>query len=270
LALQGVLISRAMYRNIWNESFPSLCSISFYNANAIKALTVTGFKVDNFIVTEEIIYKDIPFDYVMFRFVKSDGYTVSREVKLNRNKFTDRIHSCVRHENEGFALIDVSNTPMAEVPSLNVASCSRISIGQPIAIMGFHYDRENLTFLQGIISSNVKLEEGKEFLQFNASVRQGFSGSPLINVETGRVVGVVGHRLTSHSKEYDKFKQIIDDNLALLQPALGELKVGPIDPIQVLIASQNQLKQLGRELYKSSHSSFGYAHKIDNLSYYLS
>lgn len=259
-----------MYRNIWNESFPSLCSISFYNANGIKALTVTGFKVDNYIVTEEIIYKENPFDYVMFRFVKSDGYSLSREIKLNYNKFLDRIHSCVKLENEGFALIDISNTPIAELPSLHTASCSRIAIGHPIAILGFHYDRENLTFLQGIISSNVKLEDGKEFLQFNASVRQGFSGSPLINVETGKVVGVVGHRLTTHSKEYDKFKQIIEDNLAMLRPALGEMKAGPIDPVQVLIASQNQLKQLGRELYKSSHSSFGYAHKIDNLSYYLS
>ena len=259
-----------MYRNVWNKCYAALCSISFYNSNGIKAFAVTGFKVDNYIVTEEMIYDADRYDYVIIRFVEADANATSREMKLNGNKFRDRIHSGVRSENEGFALIDISNTPVADMPSVMPASCSGMVIGSQVAIIGFHFDATNLSLHSGIISSILKTNEGKQYIQYDASIRQGMSGSPVISLETNCVIGIIGYRLTSLSRKYEQFKQIVDENITQLHSVIGERHIGTIDPVQVLIASQNQLKQMGRELYKESHSSFGYAHTIDNLSNYLS
>ena len=259
-----------MYRNVWNKCYAALCSISFHNSNGIKAFAVTGFKVDNYIVTEEMIYDADRYDYVIIRFVEADANTTSREMKLNGNKFRDRIHSGVRSENEGFALIDISNTPVADMPSIMPASCSGMVIGSQVAIMGFHFDATNLSLHSGIISSMLETNEGRQYIQYDASIRQGMSGSPVVSLETNRVIGVIGYRLTSLSRKYEQFKQIVEENITQLHSVIGEKHIGAIDPVQVLIASQNQLKQMGRELYKESHSSFGYAHTIDNLSNYLS
>jgi len=261
-----------MYKQIWNSSHASVCQIAFYAGNGIKSTSVTGFKVDGFVVTDEFVYREGKFDYVTFRFVKEDGCSIALEVKMNYDKFLKRILPIVRDEEEGFALIDVSGTKVNQQPNIRLASSSAVSVGQSVSVLGYHCDQDNLSLRQGLVSSFIHPNngQGKEYIQFNASIKQGNSGSPLIRLDTGDVIGVVGYRLLALHKEYDHFKQIIDENLRVLKEAEGKSRVGDLDPIQVLIANQHQLRQLGKELYKLSHSSYGFAHKIDNLSKYLS
>jgi DNA-binding transcriptional regulator YiaG len=42
-----------------------------------------------------------------------------------------------------------------------------------------------------------------------------------------------------------------------------------VDPIQVLVANQHQLKQISKEFYRSSTMSFGYAHEIQSIENYI-
>ncbi len=261
-----------MYKQIWSSSYASVCQIVFHSGNGIRSTSITGFKVEGFVVTDEIVYREGKYDYVVFRFVKENGWEVALEVKMNYDKFLKRILPIVKDEQEGFSLIDITGTKICFLPNIKVASSSQSSIGQSVNVLGYHCDQDNLSLRQGVISSFICPGNGnvREYIQFNASIKQGNSGSPLIRLDTGEVIGVVGYRLLALHKEYDHFKQIIEDNLKVLKAAEGQTRVGDLDPIQVLIANQHQLRQLGKELYKLSHSSYGFAHKIDNLSKYLS
>ena len=206
---------------------------------------------------------------VVFQFVKENGYTLKKTIKIPYDEFSERINHLPEFENEGYALISMDNLEMDDLPSASIDAEFKYKIGHPIAIIGYHVDQENLSFKNGIISSFFKTQNGKRFIQFDAALKQGNSGSPLFDIDSGKVIGVVGYRLSAITKSYEAFKNIIDENLKLLKRSEGKFNIMDIDPIQVLIANQNQLKQISKEFYRSANMSFGYAHELHTLSKYL-
>jgi hypothetical protein len=257
-----------MYQRLWKESHGAVCSISFYSENGIKITSLTGFKVNNSIVTDEYIYKIVRCQEVVFQFVRDDGYTSRLSMKMPFTEFTQRINRLVEFENEGFAIIALDGIGAHGIPSLTFETEPCYGIGESIAVIGYQVEQDNLSIKTGIISSFFKASDGRRFIQFDAAVKQGNAGSPLLNANTGKVIGVVGHRLASFTKSYEAFKKIIDENLRLLKKSEGKMNIMEIDPIQVLVANQNQLKQISKEFYKSATMSFGYSHEIISVQNY--
>jgi hypothetical protein len=258
-----------MYRAIWEKLHKSVCAINFFSDNGIKLLSLSGFRVGDNIVTDELIYKAPKSDDVVIQFVKDDGFTISQEIRLTCNEFNERINRLVEFENEGYALIELDGKWLGDIPSFEVEYEKHYSIGQQIAVIGYHIEQENLSIKNGIISSFFKTSGGKRYIQFDAAIKQGNSGSPLIDVKTGKVIGVVGYRLSAISKSYEAFKKIIEDNLKMLKKSEGKMNIMDVDPIQVLVANQHQLKQISKEFYRSSTMSFGYAYEIQSIENYM-
>ena len=258
-----------MYQKLWENLHGAVCSINFYSDKGIKLTSLTGFRVNECIVTDEFIYKIQKCDEVVFQFVKNDGYTSFQTIKMSFIEFTERINRLVEFEDEGFALIEFSDIESLDIPSLSIELDYHYCIGEQIAVIGYHLDQDNLSIKNGIISSFFKSQSGKRFIQFDAAIKQGNSGSPLVCMNTGKVIGVVGYRLSAVTKAYEAFKNIIDENLRMLKKSEGKMNIMDIDPIQVLVANQNQLKQISKEFYKSATMSFGYAHEINAIHNYL-
>lgn len=259
-----------MYRNVWDFCYRSVCSICFFSESGIKINTLTGFRIENYIVTEESIYKIRNCHEVIIQFFESNGYTISHSLKFNFEELKARINRVAEIENEGFALISTDNLMLDHVPSLIPELSMENRVGMSIAMIGFHEDQSNMSLKVGTVSSFVKMDNGKRYIQFEAAIKQGNSGSPIINIENGKVIGVAGYRLSTFSKAYDSFKSIIDENLRILKKSEGKMNIMDIDPIQVLIANQNQLKQISREFYKTAAMSYGFANEVYSLKNYLS
>lgn len=257
-----------MYSSIWRRFHGSICSINFFSDNGIKLSSLTGFRVANSIITDEYVYKVPKCDEVVLQFVKDDGYSVSKAIKMVYADFCERINRLAEFENEGFALIDMEETELEGISPLEIESGKNYTIGQQIAVIGYHIDQDNLSIKNGIISSFFKAHS-RRYIQFDAAIKQGNSGSPLIDMATGKVIGVVGYRLSAISKSYDAFKKIIEDNLKMLKKSEGKMNIMDVDPIQVLMANQHQLKQISKEFYRSATMSFGYAHEIQTLENYI-
>lgn len=258
-----------MYQDLWKNLHRSVCSIKFYSDNGIKLASLTGFKVDNKIATDEYIYEIEKCDEVVFQFVKEDGYSSNLIIRMPFGEFTERINRLVEYENEGYALIEFDQIESSCIPSLTIEYKNNFCIGQQIAVIGYHIDEDNLSLKNGIIASFFKVSGNKRLIQFDAAIKQGNSGSPLIDVVTGKIIGVVGYQMVSITKSNEAFKNIIDENLRLLRASVGKWNIEEIDPIQVLIANQHQLKQISKSLYRSAIMSFGYAHEINSLCNYI-
>jgi hypothetical protein len=258
-----------MYQELWKNLHSAVCSINFYRENGIKLTSLTGFKVDNRIATDEYIYKILRCEEVIFQFVKEDGYSPNLIVKLPFSEFIERINRLVEYENEGYALIEFDQIDTSCIPSMSMEPKQGFNIGRQIAVIGYHADEDNLSLKSGIISSFFKIKDDKRLIQFDAAIKEGNSGSPLIDVASGKVIGVVGYRMASITKSYEAFKKIVDENLRLLKSSLGKMNIMDIDPIQVLIANQHQLKQISKEIYRSATISFGYAHEINTIHNYI-
>lgn len=257
-----------MYSGIWKKLQGSVCSINFISDNGIKLSSLTGFRIANSIITDEYVYKIPKCDEVVLQFVKDDGYSVSKVIKMAHSTFCERVNRLAEFESEGFALIDMEEAELDGIAPLEIECERNYTIGQQIAVIGYHIDQDNLSIKNGIISSFFKAHS-RRYIQFDAAIKQGNSGSPLIDLATGKVIGVVGYRLSAISKSYDAFKKIIEDNLKMLKKSEGKMNIMDVDPIQVLMANQHQLKQISKEFYRSATMSFGYAHEIHTMESYI-
>lgn len=249
-----------MYRNIWKNCHKSVCQLTFYSASGIKLVSITGFKANReFIITDEYIYKIYKASEVLIRFVEEDGITEYTSIRIQMNKLKQRMIKSLSKDKIPFAVIHVDFEEFKNVPSLKMNFSGKFDIGQPIALLGYQLEQDNLAIKQGIITSALYKDQGYKYIQVDSSVKQGNSGAPVINAETLEVIGIIGHRLAAITQSHKKMKQIINKNLAILKKSQGKFNVEEIDPIQVLIANQNQIKHIANEIYKSANMRVGYA-----------
>lgn len=248
-----------MYREIWKKCQESVCQLSFYSAEGIKLLSMTGFKAyGNFLVTDNYINKIYKATKVALRFVEADGFTEKVCVKMSMNEFKKRIIKDLDNKAAEFVAININLDTLNDIPSLKLSK-KVAEIGQPIALLGYQLEQDNLAIKTGILSSAFKEKNGLKYLQINSSIKQGNSGSPLVNAETGEVIGIIGYKLAAITQSHKRMKQIINKNLAILKKSQGIFNVEEIDPVQVLIANQNQIKHITNEIYKTATMTTGFA-----------
>jgi hypothetical protein len=257
-----------MYRKVWNRCQGAICAINFYSAKGIRYDSVTGFKYGHFIITDDMVYKIDRASEVQISFMEEDGVTVKASIKITEKDFKSRIVRGIKESIPGFALIDVDFPQFDGIPSLKLSSKKNASVATPIAVIGHQMEHNNIAIKTGIISSYSK-QNGTKYIQFDAAIDRGNSGSPLIDVETGEVIGIVGHRLASIIDGHKKMMQIINNNLVMLKNAEGKIQFQDIDPIQVLIANQNQIKHIAKEFYKTASIMYGFALDINLVSEYF-
>jgi V8-like Glu-specific endopeptidase len=255
-----------MYKSVWNKCQKSICQLSFYSEAGIKTLSMTGFKVnDHFLVTDDYLFKVNKAVKVKLRFVNEDGYTENKSVEISLDELKQRIINSLDKEKTSFAAINIDFKEFESIPSLEMKGKDKnINIGQSIAVLGYQLDQDNLAIKTGIVSSAFEKNDLK-YLQVNSSIKQGNSGSPIINIKTGEVIGIIGHKLATVTQSHKRMKQIINNNLAILKKSQGKFNVEEIDPIQVLIANQNQIKHISNEIYKTATMSNGYALDISYI-----
>ncbi len=259
----------SLYRNTWKACHSSICSIRFLNGNDIEIISVTGFKAKEYLITHDMVNRMQKAEFVEIKFVKEDGHTVAALERLSMHDFAERIITSYDQEITGFSLISLADLSFGDIPSLELAVNRHVSIGQGVALIGFQYDNSSLTIKSGILSTIIH-RNGNRYLQFDGSTIWGNSGSPLIDLKTHEVVGIIGYKLDRKNKSYEKMMEISNSNIKMLEKAQGEFEVSGVDPIQVLIAWQKQILQLASEIYKASGSGIGVAIDIRTVHHLLS
>jgi len=250
-----------MYRTVWKNCQNAVCQLNFYSSSGIKIISMTGFKVNgHFLITDDYIYKIYKASEVCIRFVKEDGFTEEASVRIPMSELKQRIIRNFENKKTSFAAMNIDFDEFKNIKSLKLKEpTEKNDIGTPIALLGYQLDRENLAIKQGILSSVFFDTNAFRYLQIDSSIKQGNSGCPVIDAETCEVIGIIGHRLATVTQSHKRIKQIINNNLAILKKSQGKFNVDDIDPIQVLIASQNQIKHISNEIYKTANMSIGNA-----------
>jgi len=205
------------------------------------------------------IYKIYKASEVQIRFVTEDGISELASVRITMNELKQRMIKSLSKDKIPFAAIHIDFDEFKNIPSLKMNFSGKFDIGQPIALLGYQLEQENLAIKTGIITSATFNDNGYKYLQVDSSVKQGNSGAPVIDAETMEVIGIIGHRLAAITQSHKRMKQIINKNLAILKKSQGKFNVEEIDPIQVLIANQNQIKHIANEIYKTASMRVGYA-----------
>ncbi len=257
-----------MYRQVWNKCHGAVCAVNFFSSKGIRYDSVTGFKYGRYLITDEMVYKIDRASEVQIAFMEDDGLTIKASVKITDKDFRNRMIKGIKENIPGFALIDIDFPQFDDIPSLKLSNKKSVAIATPIAVIGHQLEHNNLAIKTGIVSSHLR-QNGLKYMQFDAAIDRGNSGSPLINAETCEVIGIVGHRLASLLEGYKRMIQIINNNLSMLKEAEGKINLQDIDPIQVLIANQNQIKHMAQDFFKTASIMYGFALEINQVSEYI-
>jgi hypothetical protein len=254
-----------MYSKVWNSCHASVCQLNFLNERGVTIDTLTGFKVKNFLVTSQHAFRIEKAHKVELTFVDLDANTVRSSMRIPYAEFTKELRIGFLNNCGHYAVLDIDLPEFKDIPSLTLSDRHNMVIGAPIAALTFSYGYSNLSLKTGVISSVYANSEGTRFIQFDGQVCYGNSGSPLIDPYTMEVIGIVSRRCTPASKAHSQLMEIISTNLVELRKVESSIRFGDIDPIQVLIANQNQLKLLASMVYKYSSNSISQAVMLDDI-----
>lgn len=258
-----------MYTKIWQNSCKSVCSIIFYSLSNVKLMAISGFKIGNQIITDDLIYNVKDADIINIKFFQEDGVTVYSSLKIQYKEFLNLLPDKNEFDNLGIAIIPAEFPEFENVPSLLLCKSCELKIGLSIAVIGYQSEHKNLALKTGIISSFYTNSKGLCFIQYDGTLKPGNSGAPLLDIDTGRVIGIATNREMGLSKSYKELMEIIDTNLKILKEHEGKHDLIDVDMAQVLFANQSQIKHIAREFFLNATFSIRYALDIGHLIEYL-
>ncbi len=259
-----------MYSHVWNTCHASVCHLSFLNERGVSVDCLTGFKVGKTLVTSQHAFYVEKAQKVVITFVENDANTISASIRIPYREFVNEHRIGFFNSNGHYALFNIDLPEFESIPSLKMSERLNFTIGSNVAVLSFCNGCTNLSLTTGIISSQYTNNEGIRFLQFDCQTAYGNSGAPLIDPQTLEVIGIVSRRTTPAAKAYKQLLDIIGTNIDELKNVGNVIKFGDVDPIQVLIANQNQLKHLANNIYKNSVTSTSQAVTLHQIISYFS
>ena len=258
-----------MFRQLWLNSFKAVCSINFYSSSNIEILGVTGFKVGDQIITDDIVFSVKEANHVSILFYKEDGLAISSSKSFDYNEFLSLLPTKNEFGHLGFAIIPGDFKEFSDITGLTFCRTCQSQIGQSVYVIGYQEEYKNIALKTGFVSSNHVNDKGLSFIQYDGTIKPGNSGAPLIDAEQGTVLGVVMNKELAISKSHRELTKIIDSNLKVLKEVEGKMKLYDVDPFQVLIASQNQIKHISREFFLNATVKMGLALEMNHIIEYL-
>lgn len=258
-----------MLTNVWKNCHASICSLNFINERGITIDSLTGFKVNNSLVTSEQAFYIPKAKKVEIRFVDEDANTETASMKIDYKEFINDLKIGFANNKADYAIFNIDFPDFQALPSLSLCEGRHFPIGQQLAILGYNGGCPNLSIKTAIISSAYSNSNGVRFLQIDGLTCYGNSGAPVIDPETMQVVAIVSRRNTPAAKSYQQLQDIISANLEELRKIEGNLKMGDLDPIQILIANQNQIKLLAGNIYKYVAMGVSQAVMLDQIITYF-
>ena len=114
----------------------------------------------------------------------------------------------------------------------------------------------------GYVSSIHKNSVGVEIIQIDGSVNGGNSGGPLLDLKSGKVVGIVTRAVKGFIiEEFDRLLEALQHNSQALQSTRkARMILGGIDPLKAIGKSFAAMEVLARDLRRSTNVGIGYAY----------
>jgi Trypsin-like peptidase domain len=222
----------------------------------------TGFMCKGFLVTNNHVFAGPRDSTVTLAWQPNAASDERIEVRLPYANFAASLVAGSDRNNLDYAILKIPTLDQYQLHQFKISRASK-SIGEDIFILGFPLEHRNLVAHKGAVSSVFQSGPAK-VIQLDISVNQSNSGGPLIDSDTGDVLGIVTRKGTGLTRMFDELTRVFDQNITALERSRGVAIMG-VDPIAVFIAGQNQMKLLSNEIQRSANVGIGYAFSIDHV-----
>ncbi|MFW5820109.1 MAG: hypothetical protein ACOCWA_02375 [Bacteroidota bacterium] len=254
-----------MYQKHWEKTHKAVCSIHFYGKTNSKVLGLTGFRVEDLMVTSDEVYAISGYNEVKISFYENDGVRIFREFSFSKKEFESLLPPKSHFENIGIVFFSLDNNLLEGTSALEICHNCYSPIGKDAFTISYQPEQHNIGLNSAIISSNYINARGLNFLQFDGTVRSGAGGSPLIDNKSGKILGIVTNKEHKIFHTYRELLKTVDKNLKVLEKVKDKWFIEEVDPVQVLIVNQNQIKHLSKEIFSNFSVASGYALDVSHL-----
>lgn len=191
---------------------------------------------------------------------------LSEGTLLSSSEFCGSLVTGSTENNCDFAVLDLPALRSRGLFEFEMKRPDRFKIGDAISLLGFPLEHMNLTCHKGSISSFFKSGPA-DVIQIDASVNKANSGGPLIDPETGQVIGIITRKSTGLSRVIFELKRTVESNIHAINQAQqsGGVKISGVDPLQAISASQSQVLNLINEIERSANVGIGYAFSASHI-----
>ncbi|MFL5616080.1 MAG: trypsin-like peptidase domain-containing protein [Gemmatimonadaceae bacterium] len=250
---------------LWERCRGSVCAINYLNHHGEIIGAGTGFIVGRYLVTNNHVFQ-MPVATAGVELHFAQWKNVGLTLPVDPTVFRASLVQGDDEDHWDYAILDIPVIYCDRIGGLELASDDSLAVGSEIAVLGHHFLMPQLTMHTGIISSRYTAA-GVRKLQLDASVNPANSGGPLLDVETGRVIGIVTRKEHGLSKKFDVLIQSFDQLIGIFTAAANGPRglLGNIDPIQSLLHVQQQMRQVALELHRSANVGIGYAYEISRV-----
>lgn len=223
----------------------------------------SAFLVSGGLVTNSHVLRTEEYDAVCIRFADNDPEDPSQFIRLLPDTVFQAIAAESPESDRDYAFLRLSEPEFEGRHRFEFGESSDVAEGEQVLFLGFPFGMAQLTAHLGYISS-IHQRNNVTIIQIDGSVNGGNSGGPLIDLKTGKVVGIVTRAVTGLiAEEFENLLRTLRQNQEILQQARSIMRVGGVDPIDGLRASQAAMEQIARNLYRSANVGIGYAYVSD-------
>jgi S1-C subfamily serine protease len=237
--------------------------LTFENANG-RITSGSGFKVGEFLVTNNHVIQVPSAKQILIRSVGGDGCSSALNISLGHLEFRALLVEGDPETAWDFAILRIPGPEFQALPSLEIADDDDFQIGDQIGIFGYQFEQAHLSMHMGCLASQFQ-RAGVHYLQLDSSVNHGNSGGPLVDVRTRKVRGIVTRKATGLTAQFESLMQSFQQNIAQLQAMQKSgvrAIVAGLDPVAAMLASQSQMQRISIEIGRSANVGIGYAYHI--------
>ncbi|MGO4003182.1 S1 family peptidase [Pseudomonas fluorescens] len=239
-------------------------SIEFTSGDEVLA-SGSGFVVDGYLITNAHVYagpSETSRVVISWQAEKDAGSRKS--IKLSKISFDNSIKAGSSKNDHDYAILDIPKLREECLHDLQLSLHDDNEIGDQVILMGYPFGSKNLVAHVGYISS-FRMSGPVQVVQIDASVNASNSGGPLICVKSGKVIGIVTRKGTGITEAFERLDGVLNLNIQALRPYVGSIRLDNIDVMRVLLASQEQMKIVCRQIERSANVGIGYAFGLHEL-----
>lgn len=221
----------------------------------------TGFFCEGYFITNHHVFLGPP----QCRVVIFNG---SKQLILtNYQDFANRLVSGSDQDNQDFAILRFPELDACNGFHFQFGDPTKINICDPVAVLGYPFGSSVFCVHQGSVSARFRSGPA-DCIQIDASVNVGNSGGPLIELRSGKVIGIVTRKATGLTRAFAELKKTIVENISYVQKVRkggAMVSIAGIDPIAALEIGQQQMLTTVSEIERSANVGIGYAFSISDL-----
>ena len=222
----------------------------------------TAFLVPGGLVTNSHVIRAAEADVIGFRFSQMGN---SDLIRLARNDLFKAVAYESPEDAWDVAFIALEEPEFAGRYRFEFADTVPVEVGQQVVFIGYPFQMTNMTCHVGYVSSLFE-RSGVSIIQIDGSVNGGNSGGPLLEMTSGRVIGIVTRAHVGFvAEQFDNLIGALRKNVEVISNQRASMSIGGVDPIQAVGASQVAMIEIAKSLRYSANVGIGYAFSSSHI-----